>query len=739
MNKIDAENRILKLRQELDKHRYFYHVLDTPEISDEAYDSLFHELVALEKEFPEFETSSSPTKRVGDTPLSKFEKVAHASRQWSFDDVFDLEELRAWDEKTTRLLEKEQRVDFQTADAPLKQRNDRSQLEKIDYCCELKIDGLKMVLTYEKGVLVRAATRGDGEIGENVTQNVRTIQSVPLVLSEPVDITVVGEIWLPGKELERINAERIKSGEQVFANARNAAAGTIRQLDPKVAASRKLDSFVYDIEKIGGNFQTAVAPLKKRNDRSQLQNSETTVPDTQIEELELLKKLGFKVNPYFRRCKNIEEIHAYYEEWSARRHELAYGLDGIVIKANSRIVQEVLGYTGKSPRFGIAYKFPAEEATTVVDDISIQVGRTGVLTPVAHLRPVRIAGSTVSRATLHNADEIARLDVRIGDTVVLRKAGDIIPEVVSVVTALRTGKETTYQFPEVCPVCGSEVKKGANGMKGGKGEKGKESVAFYCSNPNCYAMERERIIHSVGRKGFDIDGLGEKIVEQLMEEGLISDLADIFELTIGDLLPLERFAEKKADKIILAIEQSKKVRLDKFLFALGIRHLGEETADLIMRDIIKGIRNQESGIKNPRDIGEFFSKRTTVEWVSIKGIGEKSAESISEWFADEKHQAMLHQMTVLGVEIVLPEQSASDVVLPFSGKTFVLTGELASFTRDAAKSMIKEMGGAVSGSVSSKTDYVVAGENPGSKFDKAKELGVAVLDEEGFKALISNT
>jgi DNA ligase (NAD+) len=720
--KIDVENRILKLRQELDKHRYFYHVLDTPEISDEAYDSLFHELVALEKAFPEFDSPSSPTKRVGDVPLTKFEKVRHASRQWSFDDVFDFDELRAWDEKMTRLLQKSgiSSIKYQVSN-------------HIDYCCELKIDGLKMVLTYEKGVLVRAATRGDGEIGENVTQNVRTIQSVPLVLNEPIDITVVGEIWLPGKELERINAERIASGDQIFANARNAAAGTIRQLDSRVAASRKLDSFIYDIDKITDNREQIAGDEKQRTHRSK---SGTTAPITQTEELELLKKLGFKVNPYFRRCKNIEEIHAYYEEWSARRHELAYGLDGVVIKANSRVVQETLGYTGKSPRFGIAYKFPAEEATTCVEDISIQVGRTGVLTPVAHLRPVRIAGSTVSRATLHNADEIMRLDVRIGDTVVLRKAGDIIPEVVSVVTALRTGNEIVYRFPEICPVCGSKV---SQQLTKNNQQKEEKSVAMYCTNENCYAMERERIIHSVGRKGFDIDGLGEKIVEQLMEEGLISDLADIFELTIGDLLPLERFAEKKADKIILAIEQSKKVRLDKFLFALGIRHLGEETADLIMRDIIKGTRNQESGIKNPRDIGEFFSKRTTAEWVSIKGIGEKSAESISEWFADEKHQAMLHQMTVLGVEIVLPEQSASDVVLPFSGKTFVLTGELASFTRDAAKSMIKEMGGSVTGSVSKKTDYVVAGENPGSKFDKAKELGVAVLDEEGFKALISNT
>ena len=722
MDKIEVEKRISGLRAELDRHRYLYYVLDHPEISDEAYDSLFHELVALEREFPEFETPLSPTKRVGDVPLTKFEKVRHASKQWSFDDVFDFEELRAWDEKTIRLLQKEQKMDFQTADAPLKKRNDRSQFEKIDYCCELKIDGLKMVLTYEEGVLVRAATRGDGEIGENVTQNVRTIQSVPLVLNESIDITVVGEVWLPGKELERINVERIASGDQIFANARNAAAGTIRQLDSRIAASRKLDSFIYDIDQLIDNKEQ----IRDEKQRTHHSKSGTTAPVTQTEELELLRRLGFKVNPNYRECKSIEEVQAYYEEWSDRRHKLAYGLDGIVIKANDRSVQEALGYTGKSPRFGIAYKFPAEEATTFVEDISIQVGRTGVLTPVAHLRPVRIAGSTVSRATLHNADEIVRLDVRIGDTVVLRKAGDIIPEVVSVVTALRTGKEIPYVFPAACPVCGSKVSQQSTKNNQQKEEK---SVAMYCTNENCYAMERERIIHSVGRKGFDIDGLGEKIVEQLMEEGLVSDLADIFELTIGDLLPLERFAEKKADKIILAIEQSKKVRLDKFLFALGIRHLGEETAYLISQNEIRNT-------KYPNDIGDMFSKRTIAEWMSIKGIGEKSAESISEWFANEKHQVMLHRMTALGVEIVLPKQSTSDVASSFSGKTFVLTGELASFTRDAAKSMIKELGGSVAGSVSRKTDYVVAGENPGSKFDKAKELGVKILNEEEFQKML---
>ncbi len=756
VNRDDAKIRIEKLRTELDRHRYLYHVLDAPKISDEAYDSLFHELVALEREFPEFDSEISPTKRVGDVPLSKFEKVRHAYRQWSFDDVFDLAELKSWDEKLKRILFKLQVSSYQLQ-------------ADIEYCCELKIDGLKMVLTYEGGVLVRAATRGDGEVGEDVTQNVRTIQSVPLVLREPVNITVVGEIWLPGKELERINAQRIAAGEVVFANARNAAAGTIRQLDPRIAASRRLDSFVYDIDEVRGDFQTAdihqsrsLRPIP-RTDLDESESDRPELPKTQVEELELLKRLGFKVNTEYRLCKNVNEVESYYEQWSKRRNELPYGLDGIVLKVNSRQMQEALGYTGKSPRFGIAYKFPAEEATTVVEDITVQVGRTGVLTPVAHLRPVRIAGSTVSRATLHNADEIARLDVRIGDTVVLRKAGDIIPEVVSVVMALRSGEEKVYTFPTVCPVCGSRVSKQGTDVYKGRSLKGiprtdlytlendrsegKKSVAAYCTNENCYAMERERIIHAVGRKGLDIDGLGEKIIEQLMDEGLVSDLADIFELTIGDLLPLERFAEKKADKIILAIEQAKRVRLDKFLFSLGIRHVGEETADLIMKDIIKKFQIpnskfqikseiQNTKIKNPKDLAEIFSAMMEEEWTAMKGIGEKSAESIVEWFRDERHRSVLTRLSELGVEIILPEFSENEEFLPLAGKSFVLTGALTSFTRDAAKSMIKERGGSVTGSVSKKTDFVVAGENPGSKFTVAQTLGVRILNEKEFKDLI---
>ncbi len=690
----EAKKRIEKLITEIDRHRHAYHVLDSPEISDEAYDSLMRELEVLERDFPELRSPASPTLRVGGDPLANFKKVRHALRQWSFDDIFDFEELKEWDKKITRLLQKSGIPNSQF-----------SIPNSIEYCCELKIDGLKVILTYEKGVLVQGATRGDGEVGENVTENLRTIRSIPLRLSEPIDAIVVGEAWLSSKELERINVDRKKSDEPLFANPRNAAAGSIRQLDSKVTASRRLDSFIYDLDKI-----------------------EARAPATQTEELELLKKLGFKVNEHYRLCKTIEEIEQYYQEWTKRRHELPYGLDGIVIKVDDRQMQERLGYTGKSPRFGVAYKFPAEQATTVVEDVQVQVGRTGALTPVAHLRPVRVAGSTVSRATLHNFDEIARLGLRIGDTVVLQKAGDVIPEIVSVMENLRTGKERRVEEPAQCPLCGGKV--GRMTMADGE-----VSAALYCLNKDCYAAEKERLIHAVSKKGLDIPGLGEKIVEQLMDEGLVADIADMYALTAGDLEPLERFAEKSAEKLSETIARAKHVPFAKFLFALGIRHVGEETAELVAKSATSGIKNQESRIKNLKDVAERFPKVTKEEWVAIRGIGEKSAESLIEWFGDGEHQELLRRISEEGVEIIMPERK--DVAsLSLDGKTFVLTGELTSFTRDEAKAMIKEKGGTVSSSVSRKTAYVVAGEHPGSKLDSAKKLGVKVLDEEGFKELL---
>lgn len=691
MNRERAEDRILKLAKEVDKHRCLYHVFDAPEISDEAYDSLVVELVELERQWPEFDDPNSPTKRVGGEPLEKFEKVRHTTTQWSFDDVFAFAELKAWDEKTRRFLERE-----------------TGSKARIDYCCELKIDGLKMVLTYEEGALTLGATRGDGTVGEDATKNIRTIASVPLRLTEAIDMIAVGEVWLSKGELERINAERMKNDESVFANPRNAAAGSIRQLDSKVTASRRLDSFAYDIDRITRQHTT--------------DNTQQEFPGTQIEELEFLKMLGFNVNPHYRFCRTIDEVEAYYEEWTKKRDTLPYALDGIVIKVNERRLQEILGYTGKAPRFGVAYKFPAEQVTTTVGDIVVQVGRTGVLTPVAHLRPVRVAGSVVSRATLHNADEIARLDVRVGDTVIIRKAGDVIPEVVEVLKNLRTGDERVFVMPEKCPMCGGDVSRIATGLNG------KESVAHYCRNPKCFAVEREKIIHSVGRKGFDIDGLGEKIVEQLLNEGLISTIADVFELEEGDVEPLDRFAEKSAENLIVAIETAKKVPLAKFIFALGIRHIGEESSDLIARSITEKVRNLA-------DIIEVLPKIMKEEWEDIDGLGEKSAEALISWFGDEANSAVLRKFRSAGVEVVVPEYQETPLGV-LSGMTFVLTGELSRFTRDEAKAMIKQQGGSVSSSVSRKTDYVVAGVDPGSKYDKARELGVQVLNEEAFVGMM---
>ena len=715
-NKI--KSRIEKLRQEIDRHRYAYHVLDAPEIADTVYDSLFEELLALEKEFPEFQSATSPTQRVGGKPLKSFRKIRHAQKQWSFDDVFDYNELIEWDAKVKRLIEKS---------AINQNLNDKNTRYDLEYCCELKIDGLKIILTYENGKFFLGATRGDGAVGEDVTHNLRTIQSIPLELNEKIDATVVGECWLSKKELERINKERQEKGEALFANARNAAAGTIRQLDPKIAAGRRLDSFMYDIDNLIVNSQ----------------KSKVKSVETQVEELELLKKLGFKVNAGYKLCKNIAEVQKFYEQWTNKKDKQDYEIDGIVVKINSRDLQEALGYTGKAPRWGIAYKFPAARVSTVVEDIKVQVGRTGALTPVAHLRPVKVAGSTVSRATLHNEDEIRRLDVRIGDTVVIHKAGDVIPEVVEVVKNLRSGKEKIFHMPAKCLICGSAVERQETGSKNKEA-----SAATYCTNPKCFAVECEQIIHFVSRKGFDIVGFGEKIVQQLMNEGLVSNVADIFELKIGDLEPLERFAEKSAQNLVEAIEKSKKIALEKFLYALGIRYVGEESALLIAKAINKEFsifnfqfsnksqisNDQKNTIKDLSDIINVFPKITKENWLEIKGIGDKSAESLTEWFNNKENLELLKRMSKLGVDINIPKLQITNSKL--QGQTFVLTGELSGFTRDEAKDMIRKRGGDISSSVSKKTDYVVAGENPGSKYDKAKELGVKIINESEFKKLL---
>lgn len=692
--------RMRKLTEEINKHRQLYHTLDQPSISDEAYDSLFEELVLLEKKFPELRSTESPTRRVGSEPLTSFQKVKHLHRQWSFDDVFDHTELLAWDKKLKNYLLKN--TSHTVSSIP----------SSFEYICELKIDGLKAVLTYEKGVLVRGATRGDGEVGEDVTENIRTIRTIPLTLKEPIDITVVGEIWLSKEELIRINRDREKNNEPLFANPRNAAAGSLRQLDSRVIAERRLDSFIYDIDTLSKNRM---------------------FPETQEEELQYLETLGFQVNPSFCVCKTLEDVETYYQEWNTKRESLSYALDGIVIKVNEKKWQDALGYKGKSPRYGVAYKFPAEQATTIIEDVQVQIGRTGALTPVAHLRPVRIAGSVVSRATLHNFDEIRRLGVRIGDTVIVQKAGDVIPEIVSVIETLRKGDEREIKIPERCPVCGSSVERMTIGTTPvredtTKIDKGIMSSALYCTNKNCFAVEKEKIIHAVSKKGLNIVGLGEKIVEVLIEEGLIENTADIFSLTVGDLSPLDRFAEKSSEKLVKAIEQAKKVSAEKFLFSLGIRHVGEETADFIVKKI-------DEDIHTPMDMFRVFKEKTKEDWIALEGIGEKSAESLTLWFADVKNQELLKLFQSAGVVVVMPEKR-DDSKQIFSGKTFVLTGELVSFTRDELKAIIKQRGGNVSSTVSQKTDYVVVGENPGSKYVNAKKLHITLLDETAFKQMM---
>lgn len=688
MDRNQAKERIDRLTKEVESHRQQYHVHDAPMISDEAYDALFHELLDLEKQYPEYAHPNSPTTRVGGEVLSGFQKITHQHRQWSFDDVFDKRELQSWCEKIERMLLKQDIT------------------EKPIYVCELKIDGLKIILTYERGELVVGATRGDGRVGEKVTENLRTIQSIPLRLTKPWDGIFVGEAWLSGAELERINAERQKKDEPLFANPRNAAAGSIRQLDPKIVAQRNLDAFIYDI-----------------NDLVDEQNQSQT-PATQNEELVLLEQLGFKVNPHRVQTDSFEGIEEFYQEWQEKRHQLPYGLDGIVIKVNQVHLQEALGYTGKAPRFGVAYKFPAEQTTTVVEQVEVQIGRTGALTPVAHLRPVRVAGSTVSRATLHNFDEIKRLDVRIGDTVILQKAGDIIPEIVSVLTSLRTGKEQEIIEPRQCPLCNSLTERRLMG----DGET--RSAALYCNNQNCYAVERQAIIHSVSKKAFNIVGLGEKVVEQLMEEELVQDMADLFSLTEGDLLPLERFAPKSTEKLLQAIEESKQVAGARFLYALGIRHVGEETAALILKSF------PELQASLPSDFGQFFRSVQVETLEAIEGVGKVVALSISEWFGSEAHQHVLAKLDDAGVRVFFEKKQ---IVLDerLNGKTFVLTGELASFTRDEAKDMIKERGGLVTNSVTKKTDYLVMGEKPGSKRAQAELLGTTILTEDDFVKLLA--
>ncbi|MEI8130495.1 MAG: NAD-dependent DNA ligase LigA [bacterium] len=674
MTKTEAEARLKKLREAIEKYRYHYHVLNESLISDEALDSLKKELVDIEREFPMLVTPDSPSQRVAGAALPGFKKIRHTVPQWSFNDAFSEEDMRDFDARMHRML-----------------ADHYGKPVSPTYTAELKIDGLKIVFTYEKGKLKHAATRGDGAVGEDVTENVKTIEAVPLVLSEAVDVVAEGEAYMPKSQFEKLNAEQKRKGEDLYMNPRNITAGTIRQLDPRVVAERKLSTFVYDIS--GGTI---------------------SVPERQDEELALLRKLGFRVNPNFRRCKNIDEVIAYWHEWLKKKDKEDYLIDGVVVKVTEREYQDALGYTGKAPRWGIALKFPAEQVTTVVEDIALQVGRTGVITPVAHLRPVLVYGSVVSRATLHNEDEIERLGVRIGDTVILQKAGDVIPDIVKVLTEMRTGKEKIFHMPKVCPECATELLKKAVGVKGDA-----ESAAYYCTNVRCPAKDRRTLYHFTSKHAYDIEHLGPKNLDLLLDAGLIASRADIFTLKKGDLLELPRMGEKSVDNLLASIEKARTVTLERFIVGLSIPEVGEETA----RELAERFRSIEA-----------LRVATRADLEAMNGVGPRVATSLTDYFAD-KHNTKTVDDLIKQVTIENPKTKQG--TQRFAGMTFVLTGTLGTLSRDEAKAKILAEGGKVSGSVSKNTTYVIAGESAGSKYDEAQKLGVPILDEQGLIEMLA--
>ena len=661
---VDIKKRVKKLRELIKYHRDLYHKENRQEISEEALDSLKKELYDLEQAYPELITPDSPTQRVAGGVAEGFAKVVHKVPQWSFNDAFSEEDMHDFEARIMRMLAKQ------------------GVHAKPEYTCELKIDGLKVILEYKKGLLVQAATRGDGKVGEDITQNVRTIESVPLSLTEPVDIIVEGEVYITKAQFEKINAEQKKNGGKVYANPRNLAAGTLRQLDSRIVAERKLSIFVYDIARGG----TAT---------------------TQYEELQQLQRLGFVVNPHFTLVKSVDEIMTFWKRWQKRKDKENYWIDGVVVKVNDVALQEMLGYTGKAPRYAIALKFPAEQVTTVVEDIVLQVGRTGVLTPVAHLRPVLVAGSTVSRATLHNEDEIKRLDVRVGDTVILQKSGDIIPDIVRVLPELRSKDSQPFVWPKKVAACGGD----------GSIERIEGQAAWRCKNNNSFEQIVRRLAYFTSKKCFDIDGCGIKVVEQLVRADLVQNFDDFFTLQKGDLLELEGFAEKSAENLLLAIETSRNVSLARFITALSIPQVGEETA-----------------IDLANHFGSFekLQKATDGELEKIDGVGEVVAEQIVNYFANEENKKMLTRL-LPHLKIKNPQNTKADTNHPLFDKTVVITGTLESMSRDEAKARVRELGGKVASTVSKKTDFLIAGENAGSKLSKAEGLGVKVVGKEILK------
>ncbi|MEK7222811.1 MAG: NAD-dependent DNA ligase LigA [Pseudomonadota bacterium] len=655
-----------ELRQEINHHNYRYYVLDDPVVSDAQYDKLLRELQAIEAQHPDLITPDSPTRRVGAAPLSEFGEVRHKIPMTSMDNAFDDEEAREWDQRVRKSLETE---------------------GSVAYTAEPKFDGTSVSLRYENGVLMQAGTRGDGETGEDVTANVRTIHTVPLHLQGegwPKVVEVRGEVVIPKKDFERLNAEQLKQGAKIFANPRNAAAGSLRQLDTRVTAARPLSFFPWGLGEVSEPVARRYSEVSKH-----------------------LRDWGFRVTEFFRVVNGVDECLRYYQEILAKRDELPFEIDGVVYKVDDLRARDQLGYTARAPRWAIAHKLPAQEETTVVEDIMASVGRTGVITPVAVLKPVQVSGVTVTHATLHNQDEVERKDVRIGDTVIVRRAGDVIPEVVGVIKEKRPRGARKWHTPDKCPVCGSQV------------IREEEEAAHRCMGGLvCSAQRTGAILHFASRHAMDIEGLGDKLVQQLVDKDMVKTVADIYRLKHDELADLERMAEKSAQNLLDQIEKSKNTTLARFLHALGIPQVGEATAQLLA--------DQFGSMDEIMD-----ASRETLE--QIHGIGPAMAEDISSFFHEKHNRGVIRDLLKAGIHWPKPTRVKKSSTL--AGKTFVLTGGLSTMTRDEAKRRLQELGAKIAGSVSKKTDYVIVGEEPGSKADKARELGVTMLDEKEFLKL----
>jgi DNA ligase (NAD+) len=672
---IEIEQRVAQLRQKLQEASYAYYALDNPIMEDAVYDRLYRELQDLETQYPHLITPDSLTQRVGERPATQFNSVKHNIPLYSLENAFNLEELVAWQSRWQRYA---------------KENLASLDLNVAEYVCELKIDGSAIALTYENGILVRGATRGDGVSGEDITQNIRTIRAIPLKLNldnPPALVEVRGEAFLPLDVFERINQERSQAGEALFANPRNAAAGTLRQLDAKIVAQRQLDFFAYTLH----------------------------LPDfsrDQWESLELLQKMGFRVNPNRQLCPSLSEVGEFYQQWDSGRLTLPYMTDGVVFKLNSAILQERLGFTQKFPRWAIALKYPAEEAPTKVVHISVNVGRTGAITPLAHLEPVQLAGTTVQKATLHNGDRIAQLDIRIGDTVIVRKAGEIIPEVVRVLHDLRPPNTEVFQMPTHCPVCREAAFKPA------------DEAVIRCINTSCPAILKASLVHWASRDALDINGMGEKIVEQLVDKRLLSSLADLYELKTQQISSLERMGQKSAQKLVKAIATSKSKPWDRVLYGLGIRHVGSVNAQNLTQKFTSV---------------EQLASATSAQIQSVYGVGTEIADAIYQWFQVPANQTLISRLQAAGLQFIA-QKTESNITNPsLEGKTFVLTGTLPTLKRDEAKALIIKAGGKVTGSVSAKTDYLLVGEDAGSKLDKAKELGIIQLSESELLEMLNSS